>query len=220
MGIDPRNVAIVQGTRPQHTVPNDLLDGLPSNAEEGPSLPTVAVTYCGWVREGRSLLVERLIAGRSLDPHKRTVFPLSPEMLVDSFPQEVPTGEYGFLDFTVRAVFDSDEQKRSSSRVLPIPILELYRVGIEPEYHHKGYGLQLVRRLGEIAEERGIMGLISVDPSDKNFPSLRSLDQLGFIKQSFVQYEQGIGRTFHFYAPLPLVIPGLPKLDPTIVMSR
>lgn len=217
MVLSPRNIAIMQGTR--SAPPTDLMD---SPVQEGPVIPVVSVTYCGWVREGRILLVERLIAGKPVDPRKRTVFPLSPEMLADSFPQEVPTGEYGFLDFAVREVFACERPESSPpSRVLPIPVIELYRVGIEPPYHHQGYGLQLVRRLGEIAEERGISALVSKESGDQNFPSLRSLDQLGFVERSrsFVQYVQGIGRTFHFYTPIPLVIPGLPELDRTIVLG-
>jgi len=204
MRINPRNMAIVQGTPMR---PNDLGD------EPGLSIPTVAVTYCGWVREGRSLLVERLIAGKPVDAQKRTMFPLSSQILADSLPQDVPTGEYGFLDFMVIAAFDVETSPRSH----PIPAIQLYRIGIEPEYHHRGYGLQLVRRLGEIAEARGIHVLVSPAPTERNFPSLRSPEQLGFVQEG----RYVCGTVFYpYHAPIPLVIPGLPKLDPTIVMSR
>jgi len=187
----------------------------------------VRVNYLGWVKEQISqdfaemwssdliIHAERLIVGSVVSASERRVFS-------DVSPQsDTKTGSIGFLDYRVLAVHDRQSAPTEPQRYEAKTVAEVIRIGIEPEFRRQGYGLALVEALATRMERRGVDFLVSEGATETRFPELRSMAQLGFVKDLRF-YKPGVpagmphsGNLSVMYyentARLPLRIPDRPE---------
>lgn len=125
----------------------------------------------GWVREN-GIWRQRLYVGEKLPSSERTYFPYQ-ERAGD---ENCVTGSVGFLDFLVQQVYDHQLTPQT-----PLAV-ELLRVGIEPTYHSRGYGLAMIEVLADKARNQGISLLVADGNVEERFPHLRKMEQLGFVR--------------------------------------